>query len=259
MLDFFYKIPDTSLFLLLSGFFILSSLLSVFLIHRYVPIRVRYKDNAVVGSIASVIGIIYGVLVGLMALYLINNISYTSDAVQREASAVANLYRDSQWLENPAQTNIKNLIKTYLVKVINVEWPLMEAGKKIDGEGELIIKQIGDQINHYSKLHVADELVSRDMFEELKTFYNAREQRISMSFSQLDGEIWLVIFIGTILTLGINFLFKMSYFLHIVSMTATALMAASIIFLLLTLDRPFQGEFVVQPDRLKAILETMVK
>jgi hypothetical protein len=34
-------------------------------------------------------------------------------------------------------------------------------------------------------------------------------------------------------------------------------MAASLLFLLVTLDRPFMGEFIVEPDALQAVLDLM--
>jgi hypothetical protein len=54
--------------------------------------------------------------------------------------------------------------------------------------------------------------------------------------------------------IGINFLFGMNLYMHILTTSASALMASSIIFLLLTLDKPFQGEFVIEPDAFKALL-----
>lgn len=257
MFDFLYEIPDIYLFLLLNVFFISLSIAGVFLVRRFTRIEVRYRDNPVLGNVVSLIGIIYGVLAGLTALYLINNIGYTADAVQREANSVANIYRDSQWLDEPVKTILKDSIKNYLEEVINIEWPLMERGKKLSSKGEESINSIASVINRYRYTHVSEALVMQDMLNEIKTLYNSREQRIHMSVSRLNSEMWIVILIGTILTIGINYLYKMKLKLHIISVSAAALMASSMIFLLLTLDRPFQGEFVIEPTALQFVLSTI--
>ena len=80
-----------------------------------------------------------------------------------------------------------------------------------------------------------------------------------MSFSALNSEVWVVILLGTILTIGINFLFGMNFYLHIFTAIAVGLMASSMLFLLVTLDRPFRGEFVIEPDSLAAVLQFIEK
>jgi hypothetical protein len=92
-------IPDSDVFFVLSISLIVISILAIYAIKKLVPIEILYRDNPVIGNISALIGIIYGVLAGLTALYLINNINLTSDAVQREANALANIYRDTEWLE----------------------------------------------------------------------------------------------------------------------------------------------------------------
>jgi len=257
MFNFLYEIPNAYLFLLLNIFFISTSILGVFLVRRFMQVEVRYRDNPVLGNVVSLIGIIYGVLVGLTALYLINNVGYTADAVQREANSVANIYRDSRWLDDPVKTEIKTTLTNYLNEVITIEWPLMKSGKILSSDGENMINRIANEINSYIRAHPSDALVMQDMLEEIKTLYNSREQRIHMSFSTLNSEMWIVILIGTILTISINYLFKMKLKLHIISVAATSLMASSMFFLLLTLDRPFQGEFVIEPTALQFVLSTI--
>ena len=73
MFDFLYHLSNMNVFLLLSGLSIVVSIGTVWLVRRFIPFKLQYDDNPVVGNISALIGIIYGVLAGLMALYLINN------------------------------------------------------------------------------------------------------------------------------------------------------------------------------------------
>ncbi len=259
MLDLFYNMTDFQVFLLFSLVAIIISTLLVFVLRRFGYLRLWYRDDTALGNVSSLIGIIYGVLAGLTALYLINNISYTADAVQREANAVANIYRDSSWIKQPAKEMMQTQIKNYLHEVIFVEWPLMQHGKTLNTDGDHIITMLSDELIQYGRLEPTEGLIVKDMFDEIKTLYNARHQRIHMSFSQLNMEIWIVILIGSLLIIAINFFLKMSFYLHILAVGATALMVSAMFFLLVTLDRPFQGEFVVQPDALQSILATIEK
>jgi hypothetical protein len=74
-----------------------------------------------------------------------------------------------------------------------------------------------------------------------------------MSYSILAPEIWEVIILGTILIIAINYAFRVSFYLHLFGTFTFAIMAASMLFLLVTLDTPFQGEFAVTPDSIKDV------
>lgn len=254
MFKFLYLIPDTYLFFILSFVTITISVISIHLIRKYIPIDLRYRDNPMLGNMTALISIIYGVLVGLTALYLITNISTTSDAVVREANAAADFYRDTKWLKEPTRSTIQNTIKIYLQKVINDEWPKMAAGEGITHQNDNIIENITTELQSYNVSNYPDLLILRDMLNDIKTLYDARQQRIQMSYTELNPAIWSVVLIGTILMIGICYLYSMNYYLHIITTSAVSLMASAMIYLLVSLDRPFQGEFVIESDVLKSVL-----
>lgn len=255
MIDFLYQTSDFNLFAVLSCFFISISIFALFLIKWLVPLHLRYQENAVVGYSSALIGVIYGVIAGFATLHLINNNNYALDAVQHEANAIANLYRDSQWLDEPMRTNAQIDIKHYLNQVLNVEWPLMSKGKVISNQGDIILEQISWDLN---KTKVTDRLqtqVLSNMLEVSNAIYNARHDRILLSYLSLSNEIWVVIIIGTILTLCISYMFGVNFYLHIFTVVAAALMTTSIIFLLISLDKPYQGDFIVGPAELQSVSE----
>lgn len=255
MLNYLYTLSDFQLLIALSAVLVILSVICVSLLHRVFPLKLKYRGNPVIGNISSLIGIIYGVLVGLMALYLINNVSATDEIVQREANAVANLYRDSLGMAMPYQQIIQTNLKKYIHHSIEVEWPAMQDNKPIDNESNQLIQNVVDTLLLYTKIMPSNEmLLLRSMFDEAKELYNAHAQRIRKSETSLNIEVWLVILIGTLLTISINYLYKIEYRLHLVTLCATSLMASAMLFLIVTLDRPFQGEFAIRSTPFKSIL-----
>ena len=214
MPDFLFSLSDFKVFLLLAFITISFSLISILFCRRFIFARLRYKDNATIGSISSLIGIIYGVLVAFVALYLLDNNDHASDAVLHEANAVANVYRDSQWMKEPAQSQIRKQLESYIDKVINVEWPEMRTGKDVDDSGDSIIQAVSVILQKYPAVGAGDTLIVQDVLTELKTLYNSRHERITLSYSELSPELWEVILIGTILILGINYAFRVGFYLH---------------------------------------------
>lgn len=250
-----FEMPNTLLLVSLSVIFITLSTLGVIWVKRAVPNEMRYRDNPIIGNVSALLGVIYGVLVGLTALYLINNINATSEAVQKEANAVADLYRDMKWLEPTIRHDIKKQIILYVDNVVQVEWPLMKKDRAVDSTGDLIIEKISDILHQYKFSDLSKVTVLRDILEDIRNLYDYRQQRIQTSLSALNSEMWIVILIGTILTVAINYFFEMHLFMHIITISAVAIMAASMIFLLITLDRPFKGDFVVEPTAFQNVLD----
>lgn len=242
------------LFIILTSITITLSMIAVFMIRKIIIIKPEYKDDPILGSIATLIGTIYGVLAGLTALFLVNNINYTADAVQREANSIADIYRYSKWLKEPQRSLIQADIHAYINNVINVEWPSMKSGHPLDSAGDETIEKITSELITYKPTSTSESLLTHDMLDQLRLLYDARQQRIHMSNAKLNPEIWFVILVGTILTMGINFLFRMKIYLHIIAICATGLMLSSMVFLLLSLDRPFQGEFVIEPEAFYGII-----
>lgn len=257
MLEFLYHLSDLAIFFLLIIMTIAISLFSIILSKRLILTRLRYRDNATIASISSLIGIIYGVLVGFIALYLIDNNDHASDAVLREASAVANVYRESQWLKPPIPAEIHTQMEAYVATVINKEWPLMRDGSDAEEEGDFIIQRVSSLLRNYPIVTETDKIIVQDLLGELKALYNSRHERISLSRAQLSPELWEVVLVGTILIIGINYAFRVNFFLHLFGISAFAIMAASMLFLLVTLDRPFRGEFAIQPDAFWAVQRFM--
>jgi hypothetical protein len=251
---------DIALFALLNFISIFFSVIAVFIVKRAIPLNLRYKDNAVIANTGSTIAVIYGVLAGFAALYLINNNNYASDAVQREANAAADIYRDSKWIQGKEGQTIQSDLKTYISHVIYIEWPLMEKGKTVDeGDGTDIINQMARELIDYNTANSAEQVLVKNMIDEIRQLYDARQQRIQLSYSELSPEVWAVILIGSILTLCINYLFGMNTYLHLVTVCAASLMVSSMLFLLITLDKPFQGEFIIEPDVFQSLLTIMDK
>ena len=248
---------DSMIFFLTLAALIIMSLFSMLIVKRFIVVKETHEDNAVTANISSIIGVIYGVLAGLSALYLLNNIDYTNQVVQREASAAANIYQVSKFIKEPTRSEIQKQLQQYLNIVIQNEWPLMKKGEQIKDEDNNVTDEIVATIIRGADTNIIDSITLHDMLTEIKALNNAREERIQLSMSSLSIEIWVVVLIGTFLTIGINFFFKMSYRLHLIAIFAEITMLSSMIFLLITLDTPFQGEYVVQPLAFQSLLNHM--
>lgn len=255
MLDIMYKLSDVEIFVVLILVTLAISTITVLINKQFIWHRLSYKDNPTIGSIGGLIGIIYGVLAGIICLYLIDNNDHASNAVQQEATAAANIFRDSDRLKQPYQKMIQDDLHVYIDTVIKKEWPLMRDFKDVGQEGDVLIKKIFNDIKPYEPVTEAEKIILGDLYTEIKSLYAARHQRTYFSTTELSPELWEVIIIGTVLIIAINYAFRANLYLHLFGIVTFSVMASSMLFLLITLDRPFQGEFAVDPDAFEDVLK----
>lgn len=253
MPSFIYTLPDYVVFLILIAFTIATSAVFIVINKKFIFRKLRYRDNTTISAISAVIGIIYGVLVGFLCLYLIMNQDHASQAVQNEANALESIFLQSTWMREPYKDELRHDLLQYIDEVVNKEWAQMNAFKKIGLAGDRIIMKILDDVKKFDPQSKSEGIVFSNMSRSINELSNARHSRILISYSSLAPEIWEVILLGTILIIAINYAFRVNFYLHLFGTFTFAIMAASMLFLLVTLDTPFQGEFAVTADSIKDI------
>jgi hypothetical protein len=231
MLDYLYRTTDLELFVILGSILFIISLFSLLMIRWFFPLHLRYQENVVICCTSALVIGIYGVLAGFATLYLINNNNAAADAVQRESSAVADLYRNSQGLNDNLRPD----------------------------DGDMIINNMVKELTHDTATTPAETASLEAMLSVTTNVYDARHQRIQMSYSSLSNEIWVVIIIGTILTLCVSYLIGVNFALHCFIVLGAVFMTTAVLFLLISLDKPYQGDFIIGPEIYQALLTQISK
>ena len=84
--------------------------------------------NAVLGDTLQYFGIIYGLLLGLLAVGTYENHSDAEKAVVTEASALLALYRDVSGYPEPYRSDLRTLARDYARSTIEDAWPQQRRG-----------------------------------------------------------------------------------------------------------------------------------
>jgi len=79
--------------------------------------------NDMVGFALSSFSVLYGLLLGLLAVAAYQNFSSVTDLVTRESSIIASLYRDAQGFPEPERGALKAGLREYVRFVIDDAWP----------------------------------------------------------------------------------------------------------------------------------------
>jgi hypothetical protein len=204
--------------------------------------------NEVINGYFSVIGTLYGILLGLVAISTWENFGYVETIASKESTAIVQLYRNAGLLDEPIRSQLHKDIEDYLNYVIYVAWPAHKNGK-VPEQGTLILTHFHLLLSTYHPRNKEQEIF---LAQVLSSFNNVIEERRTRMHYVLDSGqspiIWFFIIIGGVLTLSCGFLFHLPTLkVHLFINLLLSLLLSFTIFLMVTIDQPFRGELSVTP------------
>jgi hypothetical protein len=210
-------------------------------INYYWPAEKRRAHNDLIGWQLSVLGTTYAVIIGFM-LYTVwiefGSADLNADA---EANALVNLYRLSAGLSPQEGSRIKVLARAYGDAVVNHEWGEM-AVAGVPTESREIVRQMW-LVLMASKAASPTEITAEDhALYELSALAGYRRIRLVQSASRLPGVLWFVLLVGGTVTVASTCMFgAVNGALHVIQVTAFALLISLGLVAIADINRPFQG------------------
>ena len=222
------------------------SMFGALLADRFIPHQVLAVHNNIAGFIFPVIGVIDAVLLAFLAIGVWERFQTAEQRVHEEASQVSVLYKRAD-VFSEAQL-IRDELKEYAETVIHVEWPKMARGDRTVDAGP-ILERIAYHVRHLPIHSMTEQNAQGSMFDLLSVIERDRVNRLSMSASGLNGFLWIVLWTGTVVTVGFTFLFAFeNVALQLTMIGALAFALALVLFLIASLEHPFRGQVSVTPE-----------
>ena len=257
MVDILYRMPSFLLFIITSFSCMLIAIILTKCVHKYIPLKFRYEENQAIVCVSALIGIIYAVLVGFVVLYELNNFNKASEAESAEAKAAFDIFRLAHVLPEPMSQNIRKFTVNYIENAIQNEWPLMAQGSVVNDTGITAIENISKELRSFNidNLSITILQTLNSLSINSNKLFDAHQERVSKIHTALSANIWFVLILGTLLTIGINCILGMEPRLHLVCIIFISLIVAAVLYLIITLDRPYRGDFSIQPNTFIYTLE----
>lgn len=211
--------------------------------------------NEVSGQVFQLAGVLYAVLVAFVVVVVWEQFGDAENATEAEASAVADLLRDSVAIPAAYRPEVQRSLVSYTEDVINDELPRMRRGETIEEES--------DQMTAVwtAFLHVQPESRNEIAFFDhdivkLNDLSANRKLRVSTGESAIPGELWVLLIGGGAVVMAFTFLFgTRDLFVHAVGVALTAALMGFVMYLIFALEHPFVGALSVKPDAYVNVLE----
>jgi len=258
MLTFLYD-ADTIWQLLIPSFFSLFfSLGGILLLRKVWPISKRPKFADIHGHMFGVIGIIYAVLIGAIAIGSWDKFKSAEELANKEALTALSIYRTASGLETNQAKEVKQFIEGYLTNVIEKEWPNMKKGIILDIK-EPYLYELSNFLTAINTKNTTQLIFLNTLVQETIKLREIRGMRIFVSDSSLNIILLQFTLLGSFLIFLATIFFGAEHPLpsSIIIVSILSIVTGLVITIIIGLDHPYQGDIVISPRPLEAALKFM--
>ena len=218
------------------------------LVRRMVGADVLAYHNDVAGFIYAVVGVVYAVLLGFTAIIVWEQFRHAQEGAEREANALADLYRDSRGFPPEVRDAVELHVRTYARLVVEKEWPAM-AEDKTSPETWDEYNQIWRTYHEFAPQDDHQRLWYAESLQRLNILADSRRDRLLSVRAGVPTVMWGVLLGGGVITIGFSFLFgTRNARAQAIMVAGLSLTIGVVLLAILALQRPFAGITRVDPE-----------
>ena len=238
MIDFLVSLPLSVLAIVLNVWLMGFSLASLWALRRWVLPRLHLNTNASLFYAAAVmqsVMVLYGLVAALTAVNAWSRHWQATDIVSSESTAIASVWRDLGGYPEQNQGRIPRA---------GVEW----------------MDRFLAQLLVFEPTSESQKILHATTLNAFNRMHEARRQRLDAVNSRLPGVMWIVLLPGAMgcLLFSLFFPIEEPHF-QAVLVAGLAGFVAMVLFMILSLDRPFQGPMAIPSDSYQLVHDQLMK
>jgi len=217
------------------------------------------KSSSVIGQTFTLVGVLYPLVAAFALTSVWEQYQSAEAAANREAAAIRDLLYESEALPPEIGTDFQQQVQAYAEVVISTEFDRMRHGLPIErgSRDQLRIRRILYSAKPVTRTEIAAYEEAVKSLEELSS---SRSERIAASSAKLNVDIWVLLIGGAVICLFFTYMLVCDDFvIHAVTVGLTAALAAFVLYLILTLDRPFVGSLSVSPEPYQNVITSWLR
>lgn len=218
----------------------------VLLASRVVARDTRPEHNSILSPFLTVVGLIYGALLGFTVVVGWQQYLSAETNVANEASTLKTMYRQTVAMPQPEQSQVREQIRKYAAAMQGPEWGKNEFGN-ISNDGRAALTAMY-RIVGTRPPGAADSAINQQFLGQLTDLSTIRSARILDAKPRIPPLLWCaLIFGGLVLIMLTSFMRLADNRAHVILVSAVTVLLALLLYLIFVLDHPF-GPMGVTPQ-----------
>ena len=214
--------------------------------------------NDIVGYFLSFFSVIYGLLLGLLAVAAYQNYSDVDKTVALEATSLAALYRDVSSYPEPSRRELQDLLREYTRYVIEEAWPLQRKGI-IPAGGIDRITAFQARLTSFEPQTKGQEALHAEALHQYNKLLELRRMRLYSVETGIPAFIWYTVVVGALINMLLVWMFDIGFAAHLVLGGLIAFFTATMFCLIAIMDHPYRGQINVSPEVFQLIYDGLMK
>ena len=259
-MDWIYYVPNWLFWAICCGATLVFSLVGLFLLRPWVRAHVSdtAEHNDLVSYFLGVSGVIYGILLGLVAAGVWSNFQTLAGQVDTEATITAAIYNDLATYPPAARQLYQRELKAYVQSVIHQDWPAHHRGQ-VPQASSTMLRTFKNDFFTFVPPDARLQIVHQQAINQLNELLLAHRLRLRGNQDNLPNLLWWVLIIGAVINVAISWFFVAVDSTHQVALTCLiAVLLGSLLFLTAAIDNPFRGGFSVDASAFESVLYEMI-
>jgi hypothetical protein len=256
-----YEIPALSIVGLFAALFVGVCWLGIVLLRPLVRTWFHPQAsslNEILGDFLQYFGVIYGLLLGLLAVATYQNHTDVEKSVANEASSLAALYRDVSAYPEPQRAELKALLREYTRYVIEEAWPLQREGV-VPAGGVERVAAFQERLALFEPQTKAQEALHDAALRQFNSFFEYRRTRLYNVHSGIPPLLWYTVAVGALINMILIWLFHLRLGAHLLLGGVISFFLATMISLIALMDHPFRGEVGVSSEAFQLVYDQLMK
>jgi hypothetical protein len=232
------------------------SVLGLYVVRRLVPLDRLQKNHEIASVTFGVLGAFYGLMLAFVIVATWERFNDANNNTHEEATALESLFKLGSAFSEPMSTRLDAAVMQYTRTVVYDEWPQM--ARKNYKSDKIGAHKLWSVVLSYHPADTREQLLMDKSIDELKEISETRSQRLLFYDDDLPSVVWIVIYLGCLITIGFGYFFGG----HVFSAQMTMCLLFSIllgmtILAILELAHPYQGTVVISDQPFRYALARM--
>lgn len=215
------------------------------------------KVNEMVGFAMASFSMLYGLLLGLLAVAAYQGFADTSGLTDRESTVLATLYGATAALPDPIGNELQADLRRYTRNVIDVSWPEQRRGVVPTEAGEILESYLV-RLHAFEPRSYREQNLQAEALGLANELVQIRRTRLLSVDGGIPEILWWVVVTGALINILLVWMLDMALATHVILSAMVGGFLGLVIFLVAAMDYPFRGEVSVGPDSFEFVYETIM-
>ncbi len=245
------NIPATLSCILFVFLFVLASYAGLELFNLWYNKQKQPQNNEVAGLIFGALSLIYSLILAFVIVAVWENYDELNKTVEQEGDKLNSILAHSLTLPDTLKQPLTKAISTYCDQVVNKEWKMQETEENLHPSA---IPSLRLMLLRLQPQNALQQSLYNVIDDDLSTISDLRRARLSHTQSHVPPLVWLILRAGSFMMIIFSYFLNTHKYLKRIYLFFLCSLIGMCLFLVNTLDQPFNGSAKVSKKPYENIL-----